>query len=82
MRRAFHAPASHAAPAAYDLLGVHAEVSVYYRLGLYDFRCLPNSDIAMIELLVLAEATRSLSCRVIEYPSHWCFGARSAYSLW
>jgi hypothetical protein len=44
-----------------------------------------NSDIAvacMVEFLVPAEATRSLFCRVIEYPSQWCFGARSAYSLW
>jgi hypothetical protein len=33
----------------------------------------------MIELLVPAEATRSLSCRIIEYPGRWCLGARSAY---
>jgi hypothetical protein len=49
------------------------------------FRFWPNSDIAvawMVELFVPAEATRSLFCRVIEYPSQWCFGARSAYSLW
>src|SRR6267142_6830391 len=45
----------------------------------------PSSDIAvacMIEMLAPADATRSLSCRVIEYPSQWRFGARSAYSLW
>jgi hypothetical protein len=33
----------------------------------------------MVELLVPAEAARSLSCRVIEYPGQWSFGARSAY---
>src|SRR5258708_39705917 len=32
----------------------------------------------MIELLVPAEATRRFCCRVIEYPSQGCFGARSA----
>jgi hypothetical protein len=45
----------------------------------------PSSDIAvacMVEMLAPADATRSLSCRVIEYPSQWRFGARSAYSLW
>ena len=36
----------------------------------------------MVELLVPAEATRSLSCRAIEDPSQGRFGARSAYSLW